>query len=257
MFNFDLMKQLRAEGKTCKEASKLLKVSMTTLKRKGWNKLPINKLSIHTYKKDLDFFKNINTNNKSYILGFLLADGCIDKKGSVRFEVQEKDIEVLEFIKSQISPTSPIKYLSRNVSGRISKTVLVYFKAKNYLEDLEHWNILPNKTYKKQTLPNIPFNLMSDFIRGYFDGDGSVWLDGNYPRVSFTGEENLLKEISKFFFTNKIISKECKVYTKYNQHDCVFTFGANKDTKSFYDFIYNKDSFSLNRKKEKFRYELT
>lgn len=255
------MKKLRAEGKTTKEAAQLLKVGCTTLNRKGWAQLPLNNLSRHQYKKDLNYFKVIDRRDKAYTLGFLLTDGSIGKRGVLRFEISEKDIEVLDYIRSNISPESPIKYVERtrvmNQYTWTSKTVLVTFKAKNYLEDLKVYGIVPSKTYKRQILPNIPEEFMPDLIRGIFDGDGSVYIDGKYPRVSFTGEHNLLNELALYLYNNDIISKLCTVFTKPKQHDCVFSFGSQKDTLSFFNYIYKDAPFYLTRKFKKFNYELT
>ncbi len=97
---------------------------------------------------------------------------------------------------------------------------------------------------------------MPDLIRGIFDGDGSVWKDGNYPRVSFTGEYNLLIELSSYLYKEGVISKLCTVFQKKKQHDCYFTFGARQDTKAFFNYIYRDAPFYLTRKFDKFNYEL-
>lgn len=261
MFDFELMKKLRAEGKTTKEAADLLGVGCTTLKRRGWAQLPLNNLSRHQYKKDLNYFKSIDGKDKAYILGFLLTDGSIGKRGAIRFEISERDIEVLHYIRSNISPETPIKYVertrSRNQYTWTSKTVLVTFKAKNYVEDLRVYGIVPSKTYERQILPNIPEEFMPDLIRGIFDGDGCVCIDRKYPRVYFTGELNLLNELALYLYKKGIISKLCKVFTKPKQYDCVFSFGSQKDTFSFFNYIYKDAPFYLTRKFKKFNYELT
>ncbi len=47
-----------------------------------------------TYRKD--YFEEINTPDKAYFLGFLKADGYIDKnRNRVALRLQEKDVEIL------------------------------------------------------------------------------------------------------------------------------------------------------------------
>lgn len=260
MFDFELMKKLRENGCTTKEAANKLGVSLTTLNRKGWSKLPFNSLSICKYKKDLNYFKNIDTFDKAYILGFLIADGTITNKGVIAFELADKDIEILNYIKKQISPDSIVKKYDRKRSFKDytwdSNTSILYIKSKNYYTDLEKLGVLPNKTYLKQSIPNIDLSLMPHFIRGYFDGDGSVWESRGHLRISFTGEFNFLSELSNFLYENKVLSKHCTVIQKRTQHDAYFAFGAEVDKKSFFNFIYNKAPFFLTRKFKKFNYKL-
>lgn len=260
MFDFELMKKLRESGYTTKDAAKELGVSASTLNRKGWAKLPFNSLSICKYKKDLNYFKNIDTFDKAYILGFLMADGTITNKGVVAFELSDKDIEILNYIKQQISPDSIIKKYDRKRSFKgytwDSNTSILYIKSKNYYTDLKKLGVLPNKTYLNQNIPNIDSSLISHFIRGYFDGDGSIWECRGHLRISFTGEFNLLNELSSYLYKNNILSKRCVVIQKKLQHDAYFTFGSEIDKRNFFNFIYNKAPFFLTRKFKKFNYKL-
>ena len=255
MFDFELMKKLKSEGKTADEVALIMQVGRTTLYRKGWAKLPFNRQSICIYNKDFDYFKNIDTSNKAYVLGFILADGSITDTGNLRVEVNEKDIEVLNFIKSEISPRQSLKRIERERSKDNYKwtsiTYLFQCKYKGFVNDLEQWNIIPGKTYKKQTVPNINSEYLPDFIRGYFDGDGSVWLQNNNVRVNFTGEYNLLEEISNLLYKEAGFNKLYTPKQKEHQQDAVLTICSKYNLKAFKNYIYN-NNFSLKRKQRRF-----
>lgn len=63
------------------------------------------------------------------------------------------------------------------LSERKSLTGCVYriqIGSKEWFKDLGEIGLFPNKT-KRMLLPCIPEEFFGDFIRGYFDGDGSVW----------------------------------------------------------------------------------
>ncbi|MEX0917621.1 MAG: hypothetical protein WDZ93_00525 [Candidatus Paceibacterota bacterium] len=47
--------------------------------------------------------------------------------------------------------------------------------SKKWVADLAHVGLLPNKT-RRMKLPEIPAAFLGDFVRGYFDGDGNVWM---------------------------------------------------------------------------------
>ena len=42
-------------------------------------------------------------------------------------------------------------------------------------KDLESLGFIGNKTMN-MPLPNVPDEFFADFVRGYFDGDGNVWV---------------------------------------------------------------------------------
>ena len=45
-------------------------------------------------------------------------------------------------------------------------------------------------------IPNIPKNLIRHFIRGYFDGDGTIFMDRKYYKSNICSIcENFLKEL--------------------------------------------------------------
>lgn len=49
----------------------------------------------HTYKADYRKFKDIDSSEKAYWLGFIAADGCVYKRktnGTVYISIHEKDI---------------------------------------------------------------------------------------------------------------------------------------------------------------------
>lgn len=55
--------------------------------------------------------------------------------------------------------------------------------------------------------PSIPREFISDFVLGYFDGDGSIWIETKTRkvRISFCGTEAFLSHLAR------VIHKECEV----------------------------------------------
>ena len=120
------------------------------------------------YEINNSFFKNLNRDS-AYVLGWIASDGCIQyipqKKYSIRFEL--KDLEILELIKFLMNSTHPIK------AREDKNTYTLVIDSKPLVKQLMDLGIGPAKTHNLQ-FPNIPKELYIDFIRGYFDGDGSV-----------------------------------------------------------------------------------
>lgn len=71
---------------------------------------------IRKYNVNDDFFKNIDSEIKAYLLGFFLADGTYGLGArctkSYRFQVtlQEEDLEIISLFKEFIVPTKEIAY---------------------------------------------------------------------------------------------------------------------------------------------------
>ena len=54
------------------------------------------------WKTNRDFFAEIDTPEKAYVLGFTVADGCIHKNGKgVTFVVKESDADILRAIAAE------------------------------------------------------------------------------------------------------------------------------------------------------------
>ena len=163
-----------------------------------------------------DFFTNIDSEIKAYLLGFYVADGNVnEKRKTFRISITKSDSEIIDLYKENISPTSRIyEYAPYEVKGRhgkiyIGKPKLAYdvnsAKLVNSLVDMGYGY---NKTYKHLHLPNLSDELMLAFIRGYFDGDGCVvvWKNietGKKDRMRcslsfFNKYDDLLADISNF-----------------------------------------------------------
>lgn len=101
---------------TVKEIAVILKVTKSTVykKLKKYNLLKTSR-TCNRYSVNQEFFKDIDTEEKAYWLGFLYADGCIYKgasKNSYRMQIniQASDSDVLEKFKNSIQANNPITY---------------------------------------------------------------------------------------------------------------------------------------------------
>lgn len=171
------------------------------------------------------YFDDIDSEEKAYLLGFLIADGCIREEIDCRntkykstricFSNSEDDKEILDIIHSRICPNHKMIYSHNNRGVKIRKPqYMIQWTAPNTIKVLkEKYKILPRKTYdKKFTFPfeTIPEELHRHFIRGFMDGDGSInWSE---LRFAFTSEP----------FMKQIIQKFCDLFKQHE--DSVYDF---------------------------------
>lgn len=134
-----------------------------------------------------DVFNRIDTADKAYWLGFLYADGCIlENKNSIELGVQERDKNILEQYLEFLESNYPIKMKKKYVA-RYDKTYIGYrvvVASKEILEDLVSHGCTPRKSLTLKWPNNLPESLVSHFIRGYYDGDGGVYLTNNKKTFS-------------------------------------------------------------------------
>jgi len=114
-----------------------------------------------------DFF-DIWSPDMAYVLGFWFADGYMRHEKSYRILFSSNDVDILLKIRQSLSSDHPL-YRGKNRNNY----QLVIFSKKLYLKLLS----LGGKRCKSKTMdfPTVPTKCLADFIRGYFDGDGSVF----------------------------------------------------------------------------------
>jgi intein-encoded DNA endonuclease-like protein len=126
------------------------------------------------YELDENYFSVLNRIS-SYYLGFIAADGHITnyirKQNHLIINIIESDREILEKIKNQLAYNGKIYNVPKNNGQNQVSIRICSNKLKNDINEYINTN---NKTFDLQWCKNISDNLIIDFIRGYFDGDGCV-----------------------------------------------------------------------------------
>lgn len=134
---------------------------------------------------DEDFLSVIDTPEKAWLLGWIGSDGSIDSS-TVTISIRDYDADVLIKLKNIIDKSIPIAEKSNNmVSLRINSSKIALACTNHF--GLESFG----KKDSDIKYPNIPKELSQYFIRGYFEGDGSICLKNNsIPRVNITSNSN-------------------------------------------------------------------
>lgn len=156
------------------------------------------------YPRNEFYFSKIDTEEKAYWLGFLYADGCVHSN-SYEISVNITDKEHVKKFQKAIEATNHKITVTNDKRWENAKTLYQFsIKDKQLHEDLTKWGCIPQKSLKIDKIPNIPRDFISHFIRGYFDGDGSLhYLKGtNNYRISFVGTQSFLMDIQKELQTN-------------------------------------------------------
>ncbi len=113
----------------------------------------------------------------AYVLGYLYADGSLEDASYLRgkyIRVTSIDKSTIEKIKSALSSGHVITIRQpRTPNSKISYSLRI--GDHNLYEDLIKLGLYPNKSLTVK-FPKLPKKYLNDFVRGYFDGDGCVYL---------------------------------------------------------------------------------
>jgi len=267
--NIEIVNQIIYDYKnniTNKEISKKYNLNrgvvQSILKR---NNIKLKTLSESSRKHNLldeNYFNNIDTNEKAYILGLLYSDGYINKNG-FGISLHEKDKEILEKISNII--------YGKVVLGYRKERETTYSNKKNYISnpqyrlevasntmknDLISHGCVKNKTFKIR-LPKLNnINLYRAFIRGYFDGDGSLCIPKNRKQnITFTITSNVdfCEDIKNY--VNENFNVHMKSIVRYENVGLNRLTGA-KQVIRFMNWLYEDADIFLKRKFDIFNHYL-
>ena len=176
----------------------------------------------------------------AYVLGFWFADGYMRKEKSYRVLFISNDVSILRAIRVALRSTHPIRHRKKDAACEMSVC------SKHLYLQLEKRGGLRCKSTKIR-FPKIPQPYLRDFIRGYFDGDGSVFF-AHYRstkdhkmrrelRSNFTsGSIVFLRQLMEILY-QKLLMKR-KVIGAYNAgHSLKLGYGT-RDTSKLLKFMY-------------------
>lgn len=194
------------------------------------------------YKYDENYFELIDTEEKAYWLGFICADGFLSStRKHVIIELNKNDFHHLEKFRDCVSGNQQIHFYKQ----KLGETVRIEFSGNMYYS-LTKMGLTSNKSYDL-ILPTkyIPDNLIRHFIRGFFDGDGSIHFDSykDRYRISFTGLENVLNELKSILKIDVKLSMDKRTKSTY-----YLVINKEENIKRVLCYMYEDSNIYLDRK---------
>lgn len=199
---------------------------------------------VNRYKFDEDYFNEINTSEKAYFLGLMFSDGSVFDSG---IYIKMKDEDILLKFKKALQAEQPVKKVY--YGGYEAYIIQIY--SKRLSNSLSLLGCTKNKT-RTIRFPDIPKELHSHFIRGFFDGDGSLILNKELGKTQFNITsaskqflEDLKPIISEVSGTKGGISKETN-YEVWHLRFC------GRKVQDIMDWLYKDATVYLQRKYRKY-----
>ena len=236
------IKTLITKGYSAKEASTILK---TTVRRVHYlaNKQNLNFSRKSKYSLDYERFSSkLHTEETYYLLGYLFSDGYINpNKGLINITSKDKDI--LEKLCKLIGDIP----INKNKYG----SFYIQWYSKKHIKEIENLGCTNNKSLTLLYPTWLKKNLEHHFIRGYFDGDGSVgfynrkYRPSKVLKISIAGTLDFLSGIRKYIDNKGSIRKLKNIY--------VLDYNGNVSAKIFCEKIYKNSSIFMGRKNKIFK----
>lgn len=197
-----------------------------------------------------DYFDEINTLDKAYILGLLLADGCNhEEEHTISLELQEIDKEIVDHVNKIININRPIYYY--NYTGKynhVQGTYKMLCCNEHISKRLHDLGVVKNKSLILDYPNYLDQNLIPSMLRGYIDGDG--WITKktiglmSSDKFCYAAQEQLKNDLG-------INCKVIDMKRHYNEHTKTL-YVCNQDDKiKLAHYLYSDGNLKLQRKYDK------
>lgn len=152
----------------------------------------------------------------AYVLGYFAADGSMieNKRGGHFIEFTSTDRVLLELIQEVIGSTHKIQQRKQyNELWKVQYRIQI--GSKEWFADLSEFGFTQNKS-NSMKFPKISTPYFGDFVRGYFDGDGCIYLN----KLKYADRKN------KRWVVLSIFTSGSKVFLEH-LHDTLRKYGVN------------------------------
>ena len=248
----DLVATLYQSGKSSREIGRELHIDYTSacriLRDRG-----IERRTRRKWFFDEAFFQR-SDDRVAYWMGFLMADGNLSRVGNtwtLSLALNSVDRHSLECLCQDLNLSCDV--LSTRTYRKTRQLVTLELTHRSLQDWLLPWGIIPRKSYNFVE-PTIPLERYPGFLRGWFDGDGSVRMDkrthqymavlvGNLPGMEWY--EQALRKIG-FRGKTRIRYQQNEIGSAHS-----LIIGRRDDVFELYDLLKVQEGLRLDRKWDK------
>jgi hypothetical protein len=174
-----------------------------------------------------------------------------------RLSIGQKEPELLEKVRAQMDSNALIKFSEKmGVAGALHTLVIDNAAV---CADLRKLGVTPRKSLTIN-FPQMPPHVVRDFIRGCWDGDGSVYWSGSPPRPSasfLSGSKVFVQDLVKHLVGLGLPDRTIHIRnpTKSSEHRSYSFRFTGRDSALLYHVLYDNvdESICLSRKYDRFK----
>lgn len=208
------------------------------------------------------FFKEWSA-EMAYVLGLIYTDGNLFiRKNTSGYELgvlsfAQKEKELVEKFLNLMECNATIRFRERRELDNTTAGELYYFSIGNndISNDLIQLGITPNKSLN-MSFPEIPNDYLRHFIRGFFDGDGSVYLESNKSiRVKLlSGSKDFISILNQKLIENGFSDRSIYGGTPSTPNAYFIRYNSEAEVFKFYEYLFKDvpEKMYYTRKKKVF-----
>lgn len=193
----------------------------------------------------------------AYVLGVIYTDGVIHyvkashaKKKYLRFGVSQKEPELLEKVLALMDSTHRIR--KKRINLKTNPTTINFFEIQrqNMCKDLINLGVTPKKSLTIK-FPDIPDQYVRHFIRGCWDGDGSIFENSraNFRASYISASYDFIFGFTMALKKDRIKNIKFDVSKKENRTYTIYLNG-NENCSKLFEYLYDgvSENMYLERK---------
>lgn len=202
-----------------------------------------------------DYFLSVDNERKAYFLGLLMADGNVTDGATggkaISLPLYGEDGYLVEEFGKEIGCPNIFYHSAESNAKRSgfssSNSTVIRFGCVEMAADLAKYDVVNCKTGLEKIPILLCRELTPHFIRGYFDGDGTVyWTKDGYVRFGVYGSHLICQQILDYFGWNN------KVHDQKTYDVSFFLIQKKSKMLDFYNAIYTNATIWMNRKRNIF-----
>lgn len=220
---------------------------LRTLRRAGVAIRPQSE-AVRTYKINPYILDAINDEKSAYWLGFIYADGhCNLHRHSLDINISIRDIDHLERLSAFFGSDMPV----RDVMSDGYRQAQLKMNHHHLSKQLIELGIVKGRTQFQRTIDHVPGELINHFVRGIFDGDGSIY---KYPRtgISLCGHQDFLIWMREFLSQQLDINPNRKLHKNSGSNNILYLiYGGRLQCIKIINWLYRDATIWLQRKRDR------
>lgn len=220
----------------------LLNCSRTAVgKWREYYNIPRSQATAAQWNTDRNFFSRIDTPDKAYILGFILADGHVAENG-VDISIKTDDAQHLRRIADIMGCDAPLREATNSYDG--SKRARIKLCGKQLVRDLNAMGLYHNKSHTA-TYPHLAPHLEHHLVRGLWDGDGHIGKN----QFELIGTDAVLAGVAEAIEHHVGCKLRRRMGGKNNAYH--YLYGTRRDMDALV-WMYEGSNLALERKRARF-----
>jgi len=200
------------------------------------------------------YFSKIDNQHKAYVIGLLLADGwLVEKDNSISLSLSKSDRYIINYVKKQWKTDNKIIEIpggKKIIAGRevnVKPMSRITVASPKMVEDLYRFGFTSDKT-NDAVLPPIKIDLFGHMLRGFFDGDGTLYRNSVNKKwcIRFLGTKSVVSQISYMLF--HILDIDYKIPSQQRGILYYIEWYIERDLTKVLRLMYNNAEFCMRRK---------